>query len=71
MVLAIRTMGLAAARAESTVCSFVTIAGLGPGTANSTNRAARFNYPSGVAVENEASVYVLTACLICFAYLSQ
>jgi hypothetical protein len=48
-----------AARAQSQIYNFVTIAGVpGYGSADGTNQAARFQYPSGVAVDTAGSIYV-------------
>jgi sugar lactone lactonase YvrE len=38
--------------------SFTTLAGLGPGSADGTGSAARFNTPAGVAVDSAGNVYV-------------
>src|SRR5437762_204217 len=47
-------------RAQSTYqpYSFTTFAGLPPGSANGTGSAARFNSPSGVAVDSAGNTYV-------------
>ena len=38
--------------------SFTTLAGIAPGSADGTGRAARFDHPSGVAVDSAGYVYV-------------
>ena len=38
--------------------TFTTLAGVGPGNADGTGSAARFNYPTGVAVDGAGNVYV-------------
>src|SRR6266478_3286534 len=47
-------------QAESTYepYTFSTLAGIGPGSADGTGSAARFNHPSGVAVDSTGNVYV-------------
>jgi len=58
LALTSQTIQCDVARAESTIYSFVTIAGLGPGSADGTNSAARFNLPVGVAVDTKSNIYV-------------
>jgi hypothetical protein len=38
--------------------TFTTLAGVGPGSADGTGSAARFNYPFGAAVDSAGNVYV-------------
>src|SRR6266699_3180554 len=38
--------------------TFTTLAGTGPGSADGTGRDARFNSPTGVAVDSAGNVYV-------------
>src|SRR6266404_4619799 len=47
-------------QAESTYepYTFSTLAGIGPGSADGTGSAARFNHPSGVVVDGAGNVYV-------------
>src|SRR5437667_411080 len=57
---AITVLRAGAASAQSQIYDFITIAGRAgtQGTADGTNSAARFNNPSGVALDGAGNVYV-------------
>jgi sugar lactone lactonase YvrE len=58
MVLAVLTALSVRAQSTYEAYSFTTFAGLPPGSADGTGSAARFNTPSGVAVDSAGNTYV-------------
>jgi hypothetical protein len=59
LVLGLAAIHLGKARAQTEIYDFTTIAGaLSSGAVDGTNRAARFNNPMGIALDNRGNIYL-------------